>query len=309
MCTDNHCSIAPLSEPSLISSTSLSAPSKLPGNLEDLTASFTRLDIQASTFAKPYKPKPHTQPTLPLHFTSLSEARVALDSIVATMHYILGFGINVQDTSLKEPSMTPLIASTSHIQALFISWDSLFNMFLAENRNDQPHHSVSVLKIQLISAQVHLHTFLATDQAMYDNFYASFSEIVDLAETIIPPRSSTSQTSGPYSFHIGIIQPLYFVALKCRDRILRRRAHRVLMNAGREGVWDGKAMAAVIGWVIEREEEGLEKEGDEMLPEGKRFNDIALSFNRAEKRVKMIGIRRGMGLDVEWEYSRAEVEW
>lgn len=81
------------------------------------------------------------------------------------------------------------------------------------------------------------------------------------------------------------------------------------MNAGREGVWDGKAMAAVIGWVIEREEEGLEKEGDEMLPEGKRFNDIALSFNRAEKRVKMIGIRRGMGLDVEWEYSRAEVEW
>jgi hypothetical protein len=282
-----------------------------PGNLDDLTTVFTRLEIQASTFARPYRPKPHAPPPLTTKITSLIQARDSLDDIIASLYFFLGDGSELRET-LFDPEISLYSASSvEYLRLALDSWSSAFTNFVASRPANSPQAPVVVLQIQQLSAKVHVDTFAAPKQLVYDGSHASFTKIVELAESIVPTTPSANITSrSPFSFDTGIVYPTYCVAIQCRDELLRRRAQRVLACSGREGVWDGPAMAAVAAWVIEKEEEGLADEiGSRFVPEERRFHDVSFLFDRVSKHANVWGMRKGDGPGLDWEYVNGEIDW
>lgn len=70
-----------------------------------------------------------------------------------------------------------------------------------------------------------------------------------------------SHIKASFSADLGIVPPLFVVATKSRDRVLRREAIRLLRSsARREGMWDSELVARIAMWVVEIEEEGEEEE-------------------------------------------------
>ncbi len=78
--------------------------------------------------------------------------------------------------------------------------------------------------------------------------------------------SSAKHIKASFSADLGIVPPLYVVATKSRDRILRRRAIDLLRSsARREGMWDSELVARIGMWVMGIEEEGEEAEFYELV--------------------------------------------
>lgn len=83
------------------------------------------------------------------------------------------------------------------------------------------------------------------------------------------------------------------------------------MRAGREGVYDGKIMAAAARWVVWQEEEGFEfhiaNVTTELILEGKRLWAQSLSIDRTRNNVMISGPQRSR--DWKWEYLCGIVNW
>jgi hypothetical protein len=153
---------------------------------------------------------------------------------------------------------------------------------------------------------------------------AQFNTIVELAEIVLPPPQNQDQNQHQkmeliFTFDMGIIQPLYLTACKCRHPILRRRAIALLERSGMEGVWGGEAMAAAATWAMKIEEGDMETimrassssappdsypypspkvfkhqdaDADTFIPESHRLREIGISTWRAGKRMHVVSTQR-----------------
>ncbi|OAL56686.1 hypothetical protein IQ07DRAFT_14820 [Pyrenochaeta sp. DS3sAY3a] len=140
-------------------------------------------------------------------------------------------------------------------------------------------HALTALKLRTALSPTET-AFLAPDSL------SIFSAILAHASTILSHRNHTTTTnssnttppSAPseatttatfsslvsvFSLEISTVEALYYTAIKCRDKVLRRRALELLRCAGREGVWDGGTMARVAGCVVGVEEESVRCSGEE----------------------------------------------
>jgi hypothetical protein len=79
----------------------------------------------------------------------------------------------------------------------------------------------------------------------YDRFWGNFGAIVEDAEIVLQHHLSGGQGHFNFSLDLGVIQPLYFTAIKCRELQNRRKAVDLLSRSGREGPFDGKRLAVV----------------------------------------------------------------
>jgi hypothetical protein len=106
------------------------------------------------------------------------------------------------------------------------------------------HHT---LMIQHWVSFIWLYTPFSRVQTVHDAYIPAFTTITDLAEEILRLQPGR-QWYYNLTADTQVIQPLFYVALKCRDGNLRRRAHDLLAGSGREGVWDGQCSAAACSW-------------------------------------------------------------
>ncbi|KIH88406.1 hypothetical protein SPBR_06521 [Sporothrix brasiliensis 5110] len=98
----------------------------------------------------------------------------------------------------------------------------------------------------------------------------------------------TSHIKASFSADLGIVPPLYVVATKSRDRVLRRQAIQLLRSsARREGMWDSELAARIAMWVVNIEEEGEEAE----------FYEALQRYDHHDANLGM-GVEIGMGLDL-----------
>ncbi|PSN69986.1 hypothetical protein BS50DRAFT_571303 [Corynespora cassiicola Philippines] len=132
-------------------------------------------------------------------------------------------------------------------------------------------------------------TALSASENVFDEHDCrlSFEAVVENAEVVLAYRSCESK-NAVFSLEASVVEPLWVVAVKCRDSVLRRRAVELLESAGREGVWDGDVMAntARIAIGIEEEDEdgfnwGLYNEGG-LVNRGnrERINDVIVSVDQ-----------------------------
>ncbi|KAL1799746.1 hypothetical protein ACET3X_000088 [Alternaria dauci] len=129
------------------------------------------------------------------------------------------------------------------------------------------------------------------------------------------PQSFTSrlapQTFSP-SFELSLIVPLFLIATRCRDPLVRRRALALLLNyRRREGVWDSLAAGMVAAQVLKQEEGILDAE----LSEGNWLSMGRVERAEDVKEEKRLGdlfvrveMREGGAGAIEMRYDRSDGE-
>lgn len=101
-------------------------------------------------------------------------------------------------------------------------------------------------------------------ETVFDLCYSEFTSMVERAERICQLRLEVLKQAFPAGHHIpkvrfsadmGVIPPLYFVALKCKDLKLRSPAIPQLRDVShREGVWDGVLTSKIAQRVADLEQ-------------------------------------------------------
>lgn len=249
-----------------------------------LASAFTRLSVQQCLFVGSHRTVA-IAPDVPIRFDSIAAARGSLNSIIAFVHTFLRCS---DHKDLKILPFRPLPETVSlelaQTQAVLQSWHQAFSIFLSGTKKSDAKESYStrVLLLQHLVAWIQTSTHFFSGQMIYDFYLDHFNHVVDLATAIVEVDNSLlAKSRGPcFTLDIAMAQPLYFVASRCRDPALRRRAINVMRKVGRPGVYTGKTFARVAEWIVKKEESYGFVDG--ALSEASRLQDIVLAFDYVE---------------------------
>jgi hypothetical protein len=104
-------------------------------------------------------------------------------------------------------------------------------------------------------------------------FMDIFTQMVSHCETILKASSMPGE-KGIYMVDMQVICPLYFVAWRCPQRTLRRKAISLLSSyPRREAFWDSICSAKLTSWIMSLEEENCD---EEYIPEELKINIVTL---------------------------------
>ena len=170
-------------------------------------------------------------------------------------------------------------AEQTRIKSLINSCYLCLQMCVQQNysvMNTKEQEAVTLVHIYFNISWICIRTALIVDQSAYDQYIVKFTAIVDMCETLI-------SFSVPFSFNTGYIYALYFVAIKCRDRRLRRRAVVLLYRAspGREILLTAEQAYRVAVRVIQLEEAGMDSSITKLPTESSRIHFVDISRDQS----------------------------
>jgi hypothetical protein len=277
--------------------------------VDELLRVFARYDIQACTFSKDHAERlsahvnhmPRIQPT----DLTLSQVRIHLDNLLVSVYQLVKSDARMY--RYWRIDAVPVEWQNRRQEALdiFDAWMvALENFFAAQGPrlNAADIKSLLGLRLQIKTAVIMLRVCIdCGPECSFDSFQDDFEDMVSKVEQMttalrIPEQAPLEDEQTPFTMELGIVHPLFFVACKCRDRDLRRRAVAQLKRAGKEGVWEGPIMAVLAQKIIELEEEGLSR--GEAVPEENRFHEIRKNVDYDSRQIMFEATR---ALDSAWK--------
>lgn len=228
---------------------------------------------------------------IPEVFSYLPDARLAWDALCEEM---FRFTESQFALSSQNNPMGVLPARLRQHGQTFMgkieAWSSAFQPLLERRMlpgvNGQEKAAIAVLKMFHIMGKIlFLMTFSASEM-QFDGYEAEFQMIVNLGLEVVgdeerraaekrgchDPRTCRHNDHIPdifggdayiakhikpsFSADLGIVPPLYVVATKCRNPMIRRQAIQLLRSSSRrEGMWDSELVARIGMWIMDIEEE------------------------------------------------------
>ena len=257
---------------------------------------FSRLDPQASSFRALNSLASSQLPNLPSKLTDLIQAREFLLSITNAMHFIFSSATSENKTLPYTPLPVTLARDISMVQGALDWWFRHFSNLTSHLRIKDVKTTaiVQVLLIHHRVAQIQASTYFFRDQSVFDLYFSEFEHIVSLGRAAAEADRilASSMKAGPcFIFDIGMVQPIFFVARKCRDGRIRRMAIEVMEKTRRRKVRDVQLLARVARWIITVEEEGLDL-CNGAVAEEKRLHDMELDFYIPEGSCRVTTWRR-----------------
>jgi len=256
---------------------------------------FSRISILSLLFDQPQISIPPPQwrklselptPTsTPSVFSTLVECRNAM---IDTCNPVIQF-VTLPHVYRFRPDVPIDVQEQSTLEVRLRQWLEGFEAFLRRSETtltNQDRQGATILRIQHKVVSVWLVTRGAVEQSSYDEYVAEFQSIITLVETmdaakysgLVPSPRSTGETERPpaFVFDLYVIPVLYFVAIKCRHPLIRRKAISLLSSSPRrEGLWDAAPVARAAQRVMAIEEEPLDSPGrDDFPPEWSRVHDV-----------------------------------
>jgi len=263
--------------------------------LDELLRVFARYDIQACTFSKP-----NTE-TLDLHLPrvpptnlTLSEVRMHLDNLLISVYQLVKSNLGMYRYWKHDTVPLEWRVRKEEATMTFENWLNALETFLRQNSHQlRPTDMKSLLglRLQIRVAIIMLKTCIdCPSESFYDCFEGEFKEMVSEVERVgdalgLQEGRPLDNESTPFTMELGIIHPLFFIATKCRNWSLRRRAIVELRRAGREGVWEGPIMAIVADRMMQIEEFGVPP--GELIPEENRFHKIEKNVHYDSRQVSV----------------------
>ncbi len=245
----------------------------------------------------PQPSRPGSGPHIPAFFQSLEEAQ---NSLYYHQNRCLKAAFDLDNTILRENPASLLSEGTyleSYSQSRDIfryilqTWSSAFEAYLVKanaTMDSKALQGAAVLKIShrisLLHVENNKQKRLQSPNS-WDSFHRECEEIVGLATSVVKLQmdsSSDSSTNNPIFFmDVSIVCPLFSIAHRCRDPIIRRRAIALLYSAPRqEGLWHSIITARVAERIMNVEEAGLgEVKRAEDIPEENRIAEIDVQFD------------------------------
>ncbi|MCJ1331587.1 hypothetical protein MMC10_008278 [Thelotrema lepadinum] len=284
-------------------------------DVSEITEAFARAVTEISCYGVRYLFNPLVEPSLPQEFSSLSGpygARSHLNLIISYMHSSLDLRLESTRTLPSKQLGISLESRFTVVKDLLSRWKDLYIDFQnwVTKMAEQEAIISGILEMQHQLANLKLSTHFFEDESIYDSYSSEFQGIVSHCEAVL--------TSGPnswkdrFSADSAVVHPLYFVAIKCRVGPLRRRALTLLGHAGREGAHDGRKLATVARWVMEREEADAAELGACSSPASvgtlstttpdvrARIRGVVLHFDQGGEFVRILCSRKTEG--GEWMY-------
>jgi hypothetical protein len=117
-------------------------------------------------------------------------------------------------------------------------------------------------------------------EMVYDSYLPEFQYITTTCARVIRSQGNAGTPKNiRFSFEIGVIPPLHFTAMKCRDPIIRREAIKLLFSSPRqEGMWDSVLCGRIGTWLTSCEEDGLSPP-----PLASKQSNLYISPNESEE--------------------------
>lgn len=243
--------------------------------------------------------KPRSEPSdnapgfcakVPTAFSSLEEARNSMDYQWNTCLRLIGDMERYRTYEQLKVADPDLEVRRQFFSDIVKEWLSAFQAFLQKRGKSLDNKSLQAartLEITHCFCKIYLELStvnVMTDETAWDRFTPDHEHIVELASLIVKSNASEhiSQKQGPeFCLDVNIVPPLYGVAHRCRDPVVRRKAISVLYAAPRqEGVWDSVLTARVAEKVMDIEEEGLGNvtcAAD--VPDWARLSDVDVKFD------------------------------
>lgn len=250
--------------------------------LDELLRVFARYDIQACTFSKVYTERldfnlPRILPTS----LTLPEVRMHLDNLLISVYQLVKSDHGMYRYWERETVPVKWLNQKEEATTTFEAWlNALENFFHQSNVTLRPEEVKSLLglRLQIRVALIMLKTCIdCGPESSFDVFEREFEDMIVQVEKMaddlgLREGSPLDNEATPFTMDLGIIHPLFFIATKCRNWALRRRAAVELRRAGREGVWEGPIMAVVAGRIAQIEEKDVPWGED--IPERNRLHEI-----------------------------------
>ncbi|KAK5168279.1 uncharacterized protein LTR77_006848 [Saxophila tyrrhenica] len=288
------------------------------GALQPLVEAFERLDIQVSLFTsartqlnRPVMDEIKSPANREVVFSSINEAHHHLNLRMAAMSEFVHFADQHRFTAQGkarhgyEPYEEQLLQQLRSLR----DWELAMSQLMLKLTRPKDLSAARILQTHHICCRLMVSTSLTDGREMlWDSYIPDFERIIEIAEELPPMLPKTARRN--FMLDMGIVSPLYFTALKCRDPILRRRAIQILQeHNSQEGAWDSRTMAAAASSLMFVEERGLHaprRAAD--IPETKRLYRAHYDLTKSEKRLYCK--RRRFESDGEWiEYTESLGLW
>ncbi|OBT80213.1 hypothetical protein VF21_00694 [Pseudogymnoascus sp. 05NY08] len=261
-----------------------------------------RLDTQATQLlpSRRTRLRPVSAPCTDYTFTSLEEAKRAGDEL---WNYSL-YTLQPSPPSFSSPSPSscsytpsdededdgppeqlhpPLSASRIHLVRLQAQYSAALHDFLTTHPAEKARERIAgeVLRLHDAVATLSLSpASLANSEEAWGAYTPQFAAILSLSKSILDVEDMLGssdgglKSKGRVGLDTGVLGPLYLVALRCRDPVVRREAVQLLGREGRrEGLWDSTLLAGVAERVV-----GI-ADGCGL---GRRVEDVDLLFDPEE---------------------------
>ena len=244
------------------------------------------------------------------------DLKSAEDSLYQDLNYLWKIYYGIYNSAQYEPDLIPPFVS-SELQALregLCNWREAFQSF--ENKHQicatqQEVQHASLLRIHNYTATVLLAELLHPNQTIFDAFDDTFQSIVHLSDQLLEYKLG-SPWADTFSVELGVVQPLYITAIKCRVPQVRARAIKLLLAVPhQEGIWNGLVMGKIAEQVKIMEEGDLDTQylETERLPELCRVHSVGSDINHKDRTASFsCKLRRAGGVG-EWEFRTGIVTW
>jgi hypothetical protein len=229
-----------------------------PWTRQYLSPLFRRLSIFPFFFNVVGRPPPKLlglNDIIPISFPTSSDAQFYLDGILGrTVRLVRRGDVYRLGSKRYETVSSDLIAEQNFIRATLDEWHLSFLRFASQSSEpgttDVGRYNM-LMRYQI--CRVWVETLFEHQETAYDKYLDVFRLTVDLATTV----RSSDYCSNPitFTFEIGFVPLLYFVAVKCRCLATRMRALALMktLGAARENLWELTTMFAAAKRTVEIE--------------------------------------------------------
>lgn len=253
-----------------------------------LVHTICRIDLQASLLSCVHVPM-HSMfdfSTPDRLVSDPTEARILVTKWTRRFYRFIRTSIPEQRLGLQKPESNNSKATSLTFVDAFRTIEELLEQYMASTNLKlclQEQQSMVLLQIRVKINRL-MADVCSSNEMMYD-------ECMDDFESILTSISYVMQTSDiqklvfSASFDEGLLQPLDFVATKCRNSVIRHRALDLMKRfPSHAGMWHVAAMIKSAERVVqfEESEEASMLEGFLQLKTKRILNNHVLSFNPAD---------------------------
>jgi Fungal specific transcription factor domain len=235
--------------------------------LDSVIPFFSRHAIVSATFGQPPPPSWKIDASsfelLEHAWSSIETMDEAQVSLYSLMYQGNAF-VRIVWLLNRYPTPAPsLVAGQREMEAKVDAWRVAY-LKLCENMEDPKSMNCdgTLTNAYLLMYHSVLKVWVATCtspfQTAFDAYFTIFEEILVHAEAILSTKQNDLEANSPFAVEMGLIPPLFFVATKCREPSLRRRALSLLERSPLpRGLWRVLPTIQVVRKVIDLEEEDI----------------------------------------------------
>ena len=167
----------------------------------------------------------------------------------------------------------------SHQLERLMLWEPAMQRLALGLTNVREQQAARLLQIHYMTCRIMLSTvFSKGRETIFDKYTDEFEELLDELTTFMSIADSAQQSGEKhipsFSIDMGIIPPLYWIAIRCRDPSIRHRALALLHRCKhREGAWVGPHTAVAAQATVALEQAGLDVRGASDIPEARRLHN------------------------------------